>query len=142
MRTGYWFGIKAVFVFAVIVGMMAVARAEQPSESAHRSGPGGLSGWTLSESIPDHPHELFSKTLVLARNGHVFRQIQGDPFLWTWQFRSGGRQVAYEAGPLHFGMLCFLVDIQTGHKISSYNCYHDLPANAPEWVKELKNADQ
>jgi hypothetical protein len=79
---------------------------------------------------------------MLARRGHVFRRISGSPFLWNWIFWDGGRQVAYEAAPLHFGKICILVDISTGRELASYDCYYEPPDRAPSWVKALENARQ
>jgi len=56
---------------------------------------------------------LSTFTLVLARNGHRLRRIEGEPIIWKWMFWADGRQVAYETGPLHFGMSCVLADVKT-----------------------------
>jgi hypothetical protein len=53
-------------------------------------------------------------------------------------FRSGRRQVAYESGPLHFGMACVLTEIATGKEVSRYDCFREAPPDAPEWVKTLE----
>jgi hypothetical protein len=131
----------------IAVGMIAIplaARsAEKPTESEHRRGPHGLEGWTLDAPVPDSGYgdERFAFTLVLARDGHVLHRIGGDPFIWKWLFWADGRQVAYETGPFHFGMTCILVDVRSGRKMSSYDCYHELPVNAPEWAKALESAE-
>ena len=119
-------------------------RTEQPQESEHRSGPDGLEGWTLNDTIPDGPTERSTEsypfTLVLARHGHIIRRIEGSPFVWNWIFWAGGKQIAYEAGPLHFGMLCTLADIATGRELAHYDCFHELPADAPDWEKALESS--
>ncbi|SRR5208282_3693203 len=131
----------------IAVGMIAIplaARsAEKPTESEHRRGPHGLEGWTLDAPVPDSGYgdERFAFTLVLARDGHVLHRIGGDPFIWKWLFWADGRQVAYETGPFHFGMTCILVDVRSGRKMSSYDCYHELPVNAPAWAKALESAE-
>ncbi|MFL6306999.1 MAG: hypothetical protein ACJ72H_25995, partial [Candidatus Sulfotelmatobacter sp.] len=63
-----------------------------------------------------------------------------SPFVWKWIFWARGRQIAYEAGPLHFGMLCILADIQTGRELASYDCFHGVPVDAPDWEKALDAA--
>jgi hypothetical protein len=113
---------------------------EKPVESEHRKGPNGWEGWTLLYSIPEDQSQKFAFTLVLARNGKVVRRIDGDPFVWNWMFWADGKQVAYESGPLHFGMSCILADIQTGRQLGIVDCYHELPDDAPDWAVKLETA--
>jgi hypothetical protein len=116
------------------------ALAQAPTaQPVHRSGPHGLDGWVLLGGFPPELQEYneYPTTLVIARHGHIIRRIQGDPFLWGWMFTSDGRRVAYSSGPLHFGMTCMLIDIGSGKAIDDYDCYHDLPDDAPNWVKAL-----
>jgi hypothetical protein len=72
--------------------------------------------------------------------GRVLRKIDGDPFVWQWIFWDNGRQVAYESGPLHFGLQCTLVNVRTGKKLASYDCFHGVPSDAPDWLKALEKA--
>ena len=114
--------------------------SDKPTESEHRKGPHGLEGWTLSAPV-DGVHggnEPLPFTLVVARNGKVLRRIEGDPFVWQWIFWADGGQVAFEAGPLHFGMSCVLFDLAKGREVGRVDCYHDLPANAADWAKALE----
>ena len=112
---------------------------DKPIESEHRTGPHGLEGWTLEYLLPDSNYrdEHFAFTLVLARNGHRLRRIAGDLIIWKWMFWADGQQVAYETGPLHFGMACVLADVKTGRKLEIFDCYHKLPPNVPAWVTAL-----
>ena len=132
------FRILVIFLFAVAANAQAPSSPEQPTQSEHRAGPDGLEGWTLNEIIPDHPNERFPMTLVIARKGHVLRKIAGDGFVWNWIFWADGKQVAYESGPLHFGMACILADVATGKRLASYDCFHGIPENAPAWLKALE----
>jgi len=109
-----------------------------PVESKHVHGPDELEGWTLNFLIPDLPGERYPLTLVVARRGVVVRRISGDPYVWNWEFCPDGKQIAYETGPLHFGLQCNLEDIFTGRMVWSEDCFHGLPANAPECVKDLE----
>jgi hypothetical protein len=134
-------GYCLIFLLAMSAGCaQTVPTAEQPTESPHRLGPNGLEGWTLNYTIADRPGEQYPEVLVLARRGRIIRRIQGSPFVWNWMFRAGGRQIAYETGPLHFGMLCTLADTATGRELASHDCFHELPTTAPEWEKALQSA--
>src|SRR5579871_1910371 len=111
---------------------------EKPVESEHRHGPNGWDGWTLNYTIPDHPGERFPMTLVLAQNGRIVRRIEDGPFIWRWMFVAEGHRVAYETGPLHFSATCVLIDTKTGKRLDDYDCWQELPSDAPDWVKQLE----
>ena len=135
----------AIVIFASSVSVLAQApgpstRETKPTESEHTRGPHSLEGWTLNSPIPESNYgdERFAFTLVLARNRHVLHRIQGEPIIWKWIFWSDGRQVAYETGPFHFGMSCVLIDVESGRKLNSLDCWHELPADAPDWAKALE----
>jgi hypothetical protein len=128
-----------VFLLSRTIGMsQRVPAVGPPVESEHRHGPNGWEGWTLDYAIPGYSGEKFPMTLVLAQHGRVVRRITDEPFIWRWIFVAGGRQVAYETGPLHFSMDCVLVDTGTGKKLADYDCYRELPAEAPGWVSQLE----
>jgi hypothetical protein len=132
-------GHSLIFLLAVSAAYpQTVPTTERPTESQHRCGPDGLEGWTLNYTIPDRPGQQYPEVLVLARRGRIIRRITGSPFVWNWIFWAGGQQIAYETGPLHFGMLCTLADIPTGRELANYDCFHGLPASAPEWEKALQ----
>lgn len=119
--------------------------ASSPAEalwSAHRKGPHGLEGWERTEVKTGLEKQgPLPVALLLARKGHVFRSISGDPFVWNWQFQVDGRRVAFEAGLLHFSMQCSLEDVDTGEVIATYDCSSEpLPADAPPWVRSLEEA--
>jgi hypothetical protein len=61
------------------------------------------------------------------------------PFIWNWIFWANGKQVAFESGPLHFGLQCILADVKTGKELSSYDSFHGIADNAPEWLKALES---
>jgi len=143
MKAGAWPGF-------VIAGLLSIALPAQsrpakaskaaglkPSE--HRAGPHGLEGWTLQGPIPNDPQGKYPFFLVIARNGREIRRFGGEAFVWKWMFAADGRQVAYEAGPLHFGLACILTDIKTGKEQARYDCYRDLPDDVPDWVSALED---
>lgn len=131
--------VLSVAFFAAAIASPQAPAADHPVESEHRSGPNGLEGWTLNWPIPDRPNERFPTTLVIARNGHVIRRIEGDAFVWNWIFWADGKQVAYESGPLHFGLSCILADVKTGRRVASYDCFHGIPDDAHDWLKALES---
>ena len=132
--------LLAILFIAVAASAQTPTPPEQPTQSEHRAGADGLEGWTLNYTIPDHPNERFPHTLVIARQGHIIRKIDGDGFVWNWMFWANGKQVAYESGPLHFGLQCNLADVHTGKQLASYDCFHGIPENAPEWLRALEKA--
>ncbi len=127
-------------LFAVLApGQDNPGAADHPTESVHRHGPNGFEGWTLDYTVEGHGDERFPMTLVIARNGHVLHRIDGEPFVWKWIFWANGRQVAYEAAPFHFSLDCVLADSKTGRRLASYDCFHGIPENAPDWLKALES---
>lgn len=120
-----------------LFSMFGQSNANRPVASPHVAGPNELEGWTLSVEVQEGLGPL-PTSLVIARRGRVVRQIDGSPFVWKWKFESHGELVAFESGPLHFDMTCVLENIRTGKEIAVYDCYKELPQNAPAWVKELE----
>ena len=112
----------------------------KPISSEHRAGPDGVSGWTVNYVVRDVSNQgPLPMRLVIARNRRVIRKIQGLPFVWRWMFLDSGRQVAFEAGPLHFARECVLLDVASGRGIAKFNCNpQPLAADAPQWVKTLE----
>ncbi|ADW67427.1 hypothetical protein [Granulicella tundricola] len=46
--------------------------------------------------------------------------------------------LAYEAGPLHFGMTCNLADLATGRKLTTVDCYTASKESLPAWANALQ----
>jgi hypothetical protein len=137
---------RLILVLMVAAALGSQARGEpghctdKGAASAHVAGPHGLEGWTIDYALPDSSYkdECFAGELVIARNGHVIRRFNDGELIWQWMFWKDGEQVAFVEGPLHFGAACVLKDLKTGREIGNYDCYHDLPKDAPEWVKVLE----
>lgn len=120
--------------------ILSAATLLAQTRSPHRRGPHGLEGWTLNEIVEGVEGQgPLPVDLVLARNGRVIRRISDGPFIWKWIFLPSGRQVAYETGPLHFGLSCVLVDINSGKRVADYDCFHGIPDDAPRWLDLLEN---
>ncbi len=130
--------VLAILFPAFVSCQENIRTTAQPVESEHRRGPNGFEGWTLNYTVIDHRDERYPMTLVIAREGHIRRKIEGEPFLWRWIFWANGRQVAYEAAPFHFSLDCVLADTKTGRRLASYDCFHGVPDNAPGWLKTLE----
>lgn len=130
---------------AILVGMLGIpvvaARPQATADetgSAHRLGPHGMQGWTVKYPLPDEPDQHVAGSLVIRRKGYPDRRFQGDPLIFNWMFVADGQQIAYESGPLHFGLRCVLADIRTGRRLADVDCYHELPRHAPSWVRQLE----
>ena len=136
--------LARIVMLFLITGTVAMAAqqaqvGDKPTESVHRKGPDGLEGWSLEWPLPDDPNgQHYPGVLVIARNGRVIRRIEGDGFIWNWMFLDGGKQVAYQTGPLHFGLTCVRMNLATGKQLEQYDCYHETPEPEPGWVVDLE----
>ena len=131
--------LRRFMFLPLLLAVAAHVSAQSPTESTHRRGPHGLEGWTLSRSLEGRSMaDVYPYALIIARDGKIIRRIEGGPFLWKWQFWAEGKQIAYQTGPLHFGLLCNLADLATGKERASVDCYHELPAHAPAWAAALE----
>ncbi len=110
------------------------------TQSPHRRGPHGLEGWTRSEDVEGQG--MLPVELILARNGRMIRRINDGPFIWRWLFLHNGKQIGYETGPLHFSMTCVLVEVASGRQLATYDCFSELPQNAPRWVELMEAKGQ
>jgi hypothetical protein len=129
--------ILAVFL-AVSAG--CVHAQPQPSEFPHHPGPKGLEAWAVHANYAGEfaEYNQYPAALIIARHGHVVRRIDGSPFLWSWIFLDDGKRIAYQSGPLHFGMACILADIASGKQLATFDCYSTPRDTAPKWVDDLE----
>jgi hypothetical protein len=108
------------------------------------TGPNGLVGWKVTFALEENQEEV-SDSLVIARNGTRLRKVHGDPLIWSWMFLDDGKSIAFESGPLHFGMACVLLDIASGKELQRVDCFHypdHAPAGGwPAWITKLEGAD-
>ena len=75
---------------------------------------------------------------MIARHSRILCKIKGDPFVWAWMFQANGTRVALESGPMHVWLNCRLLDLRTGKEVAHYDCFRDVPEDAPNWVKLLE----
>lgn len=125
---------------------LAFSSAQQRSEQGvtremvKRAPDGHTVGWVRSIPWPDQEDESqrwrrIGTDVVIARDGKVVRRFSGVT-IWDWDFWNGGREIVYEAGPVHGETGCFRMSISTGKLLEEWpgDCRH-LPDNAPAWVK-------
>lgn len=143
MKRRYRFGMLLALLQATAVSASAPPPPDRPVQSAHRAGPSGLEGWTLDSPVPGSGYgdERFAFKLLISRHGHVIRRVSGDPVIWKWVFWADGKQIAYETGPLHFGLNCVLIRLSDGRRLENHDCYRPQAAPGPGWVKALLAAD-
>jgi hypothetical protein len=145
MKTELWLGVIIACCLCVPAWTQDKPKSRATSQtsegltpSEHHRGPNGLEGWKREGSLDDGSKNKYPFALLIARNGRKIRRIDGSAFIWKWMFLEDGKRVAYESGPLHFSLTCVLADIETGRQLGIYDCFGELPANAPGWVKTLE----
>ncbi len=74
--------------------------------------------------------------LVLYRSGRVLHSFATEQVFWDWQFRDGGKQVAYSTGPTHGGAAeCVLRDVDSGRVVARWQTRSG--GEPPDWAKNL-----
>ena len=134
-------GFGALGIAVAIASLLGTWSAAA-GESEHITGPNGLVGWKLTHML-ENENEV-SETLVIARNGRFIREVHGNPFIWRWIFRDDGKSIAIESGPLHFDMVCVLIDISSGKELERLDCF-TYPNNPPPgswqgWLTKLEGS--
>ena len=138
----------AILGSLLAAALPAFARTEKVRVTDRKLAPDKVtSGWFLAYPWPDQNEvsqrwRIIPATLVLARHGHVIRRIEADTTFWSWSFWNGGKQVAYQTGPMHGETECVLADVATGHQVKTWtgDC-RNAPDNAPDWVKAATDSD-
>ncbi len=121
--------------------MLVVAAAGKPVSSKHRSASNGLEGWTLNYIVPEHgDNDHYPRTLVISRKGRIVRRIHCSAFIWRWTFLDGGKQIAYECSPFHFGEVYVLEDSVSGKQLESYEEPEQPETRRPDWMDDLDKA--
>ncbi len=112
-------------------------------EDRQTAADGVTTGWVLSYDSPDPDRawERLPSALVVARRGKVIRRWNTF-IIRKWAFWDGGREVAYNAGPMHGPSGCFLMSVKTGKEVASYAAREgdcgQAGEDAPEWVKAVR----
>lgn len=119
----------------------SVATHRKPFRDNFKTAADGVTkGWLVEYPWPDQNDasqawRTIPGKLEIARHGQVIRRFDATSF-WNWSFWAGGKEVVYEAGPLHGETGCFRADIRSGKTLETWpgDC-RNLPDNAPKWVK-------
>jgi len=57
-------------------------------------------------------------------------------------FTTDGKRIAYESGPLHYGLIsCYLMDIKSGKQLADFDCSR-RDSGFPNWVEQLESQPQ
>ena len=75
--------------------------------------------------------------LVIYRAGRVLHTFTTEQMFWDWQFRDGGKRVAYSTGPAHGGAAeCVLRDVDSGRTLGRWRV---KPGSGPPvWARTLR----
>jgi len=95
-------------------------------------------GWLADYADSVTPGEVVTlpHALVIYAAGRIVQTFRPDHSFYDWQFRSGGKQVAYSTGPLHGGASeCVLAETSSGRVIEKWLVTND--AAPPEWANGL-----
>ena len=127
---------RVLLVWLMVGGVGKVADRKTAADGVTR-------GWLVESPSPDQSEvsqrwRTVAGTLVIARHGRVVRRISAEQTFWRWAFWDGGKEVAYEVGPMHGATECRLVAVKTGREVATMpgDCA-DVSADAPAWVVEL-----
>lgn len=97
-------------------------------------------GWLEMHADPNVTYykgaEIAAK-LVIFRAGRVLHSFATEQTIWDWQFRDGGKRVAYSTGPTHGGAVeCVLRDVDSGRRVSVWQVRDG--SEPPEWARTLR----
>jgi hypothetical protein len=99
-------------------------------------------GWLVVGPLPVPPGAGYEPPpialeLVIYRAGHVLNTFSTGQVFWDWNFRAGGKRVAYAAGPTHGGAKeCVLRDVQSGRTVATWLVTPQ--SRPPVWAQDLR----
>lgn len=96
-------------------------------------------GWLEEFAHPGYGSYLreISNTLVIYRAGHVLHRFRTEQVFWDWDFRDGGKRVAYSTGPTHGGAAeCVLRDVGSGRIVARW--WVTSASEPPSWAGDLQ----
>ena len=104
------------------------------------SSDGRTVGWLIMYPDPTvtyYKDAQLSGGLAIYRAGRVVHIFKTDQTFYDWQFRDGGKQVAYSTGPTHGGAAeCVLRDVTSGRVIAKWQVNQER--EPPGWAKTLR----
>jgi hypothetical protein len=95
-------------------------------------------GWLEEYADPGYGSYIreISDTLVIYRAGRVLHRFKADQVFWDWDFRDGGKRVAYSSGLTHGGAAeCVLRDVGSGRIVARWRV--TSTSEAPSWAGDL-----
>ena len=112
---------------------------QQAFDSPAISPDGRTVGWL---ALYPFENTQLAGTLVIYRAGRVLHTFTAAQVFWDWQFREGGKLVAYSTGPTHGGAAeCVLAEVDSG-KIVERWAVPPSPegheAEPPLWAQTLR----
>jgi hypothetical protein len=96
-------------------------------------------GWLaeFQDTSSPSPIDPDAFTLVVYRNGHITRRVDGDPIVWDWHFERGGKAIAYSTGSRHGGANeCVLIELDSGKVLENWPT--SSATQTPTWAEELR----
>ena len=134
----------AIPAVVLLAAAASTAQAEPTPYKECLGGPHGLKACTLSYLVPElappgHAtmDDILPQRLIVYRYGRRLFSEKDGPFIWNFAFLEDGRELAFEQGPLHFGMMCHLVLSATGEEIGREECFSPNDKSS-KWVRDLE----
>jgi hypothetical protein len=94
-------------------------------------------GWLVTYEDPFSPSSSLAGSLVLYGNRRILHTFPAVQVFWDWQYRDGGKRVAYSTGPTHGGASeCVLRDVRSGRVVLRWRIDRDV--RPPEWARTLR----
>jgi hypothetical protein len=100
------------------------------------SADGHTIGWLVMYPYPEAEQAWrgpLGGALVLYRAGRVLHTFKADQPIEAWEFRNGGKRIAYREAPMHgSSQACFLGDVDSGRIISRW--WNGSADRHPAWA--------
>lgn len=99
------------------------------------SGDRRTAAWLVRETWELEGQRFVTADTLMAYRGGRYRRIKCSPFIRSYWFWNGGKQLAIDCGGLHFAGTLSLYDFATGKLVDSFS-EPDIPeVERPAWSK-------